>query len=249
MENINIDEVIEIAKKAGQKALEIYNSSFNIEYKGDGSPLTDADLEANKIITSSLKKLYPEIPILSEEGKDIPFEIRKNWELFWLVDPIDGTKEFINKSGEFTVNIALIQKHSPVLGVIYAPVLDKMYSAKKGNGAFVNGEKMPLPKTERPFTVVASKSHRNRETDEYLNTLKNEHENIEFISIGSSLKFCIVAEGNADLYPRFAPTMEWDTGAGDAIIREVGMKTLRIEDMKPVIYNKENLLNPYFIVK
>jgi 3'(2'), 5'-bisphosphate nucleotidase len=249
LENINIDEVIQIARSAGQKALEIYKSSFDVEYKGDGSPVTNADLEVNKIITSSLEKLYPKIPILTEEGKEIPFETRKNWEVFWLVDPIDGTKEFVNKSGEFTVNIALIQKNTPVLGVVYSPVLNKMYSAKKGKGAFLNGEKLPLPTKNRPFTVVSTKSHKNIETEQFLESLKEKHEKIEFVSIGSSLKFCLVAEGSADLYPRFSPTMEWDTGAGDAIIREVGKEVLKIENKMPLTYNKENLLNPDFIVK
>jgi 3'(2'), 5'-bisphosphate nucleotidase len=249
LENINVDEVVQIARKAGERVLEIYNSSFQVEYKNDGTPVTQADLEANKIITSSLKQLYPEIPIISEESEEIPFEVRKNWEFFWLIDPIDGTKEFVKKSGEFTINIALIEKDTPVIGVIYAPVLKKMYSAKKEHGAFLNGEKLPLAKTERPFRVVSTKSHKNRETEKFLDNLKKEQPNLEIIGIGSSLKFCLIAEGSADLYPRFSNIMEWDTGAGDCIVREVGKSVLDFKNSKPLIYNKENLHNPFFIAK
>ena len=250
LDKIELDIIVDIAKLAGDAIIEIYNKDFTIEYKNDKSPLTQADLKANEIICSALLKLYPSIPIMSEENKQVKYEIRENWEYYWCIDPVDGTKEFIKKNGEFTVNIALIHKDTPVLGVVYAPVLEDMYKAKKGKGAFKNNQKLPLLKNSHPkekLTVVASKSHLSQETQSFIDTLDTKE--IEQISKGSSLKLCMVAEGIADIYPRLAPTMEWDTAAADAIVRESGKITYQYDSNQPMIYNKENLLNPWFIVR
>jgi len=230
--------------------MKIYAKDFHVEYKEDSSPLTEADLKSNQIICSELLRLYPNIPILSEENKIVDYEIRKKWEYFWCIDPIDGTKEFVNKNGEFTVNIALIHKNIPVLGVVYAPAIDAMYSAKESEGAFFNNKRLPLKinkdKSEKIY-VLASKSHLSKETQSFINALDSKE--IIQISKGSSLKLCMVAEGEADIYPRLGPTMEWDTAAADAIVREAGKMTYQFESNKPVLYNKENLLNPWFVVK
>ena len=277
--SIRIEDIVTIAKSAGDAIMEIYNRDFSIEYKEDKSPLTEADLASNEIIIKGLNALnstlniqhptFKSIPILSEEGKEISYEERKNWEYFWLIDPIDGTKEFIKKNGEFTVNIALIHKDTPVLGVVYAPALKDMYWAVKGKGAFkaivnddfwmLNDEeqaklikKLPLYHNndhENNLTIVASKSHLSSETQDLIDHLTLNIQHPTFISKGSSLKLVMVAEGSADIYPRLAPTMEWDTAAADAIVRESGKMTYQFENEQPVLYNKENLLNPWFIVK
>ncbi len=250
LKEINLKEIVDIAIDAGKSIMKIYNKDFTIEYKNDKSPLTEADLKANEIICSSLKKLYPNIPIMSEENNQTKYEIRKKWEYYWCIDPIDGTKEFIKKNDEFTVNIALIYKNTPVLGVVYAPAIDEIYKAKKGEGAFKNSKKLPLhvnTKPEEKLSVVASKSHLSQETQEFIDTL--ETNKVEQISKGSSLKLCMVAEGVADIYPRLAPTMEWDTAAADAIVRESGKMTFQFEKNIPMIYNKRDLLNPWFLVK
>jgi len=250
LKSIELKEIVIIAKAAGDAIMKIYEKDFTIEYKDDKSPLTEADTKSNEIICNALQNLYPDIPILSEENKAAPYEERKDWEYFWLIDPIDGTKEFIKKNGEFTVNIALIHKDTPVLGVVYAPALGDMYRAKKGEGAYKNNQKLPLhvnTTPEKKLFVVASKSHLSQETQEFIDKL--ETETIEQVSKGSSLKLCMVAEGVADIYPRLAPTMEWDTGAADAIVRESGKMTYQFENNQAIIYNKENLLNPWFIVK
>ena len=250
LDKINIDEVKDIALEAGKVIMDIYTKDLNVEYKDDKSPLTEADLKSNDIICNSLKKLYPNIPILSEEESQVAYEIRKNWEYYWCIDPIDGTKEFIKKNDEFTVNIALVYKDTPILGVVYAPALDEMYSAKKGSGAFKNGERLPLVVNKKPencLKVVASKSHLSTETQEFIDNL--ETKNIDQVSKGSSLKLCMVATGEADIYPRLAPTMEWDTAAADAIVRESGKMTFQFENNEKVLYNKENLLNPWFVVR
>jgi len=221
LKSIELKGIIKIAQDAGDAIMEIYEKDFTIEYKDDKSPLTEADLKANEIICSSLQKLYPMIPIMSEENKQTDYAIRKNWDYYWCIDPIDGTKEFIKKNDEFTVNIALIHKNSPVLGVVYAPAIDELYYAKKNEGAFKNGIKLPIKINENSkerLYVVASKSHLSKETQNFIDSL--ESENIEQVSKGSSLKLCMVAEGVADIYPRLAPTMEWDTAAADAIVRE-----------------------------
>jgi 3'(2'), 5'-bisphosphate nucleotidase len=269
--NINsllVDAVI-AAKKASDAIVEVYGSTFNVELKGDRSPLTLADRRSHEIISGHLQALEKSLPLLSEEGRDIPYKDRKAWEYYWLVDPLDGTKEFIKKNGEFTVNIALMFRDRPVMGVVLLPVKDILYFAAEEIGAFKisdtlwiknrpslselqgNAQRLPI-KTEggeRTFTAIASRSHLSDETSSYLETLKKEHGGIRTISAGSSLKFCLVAEGTADVYPRFAPTMEWDTAAGQAIVEHAGGAVLKYETGVPLRYNKENLLNPWFIVK
>ena len=250
LDKIDIEDIKTIALEAAEAIMKIYVKDFSIEYKDDKSPLTEADTKANEIICKRLEELYPTIPMMSEENKEVPFDVRKNWEYYWCIDPIDGTKEFIKKNDEFTINIALVHKNTPVLGVVYAPAIDEMYSAKKGYGAFKNNQKLPLfvnPNPEEKLVVVASKSHLSEETQAFIDALDSKE--IEQISKGSSLKLCMVAEGIADIYPRLAPTMEWDTAAADAIVRESGNMTYQYENDKPMIYNKENLLNPWFIVK
>jgi len=254
IENIDIQKINSIAKKAGNEIMKIYQQDFNIDYKSDNSPLTKADIQSNEIIITNLKSVYPDIPILSEENKEIPYKTRKNWEYFWLIDPLDGTKEFVKKNGEFTVNIALIYKDMPVLGVIYTPALDLLYYAQKDRGAFKqekNKKPRRLPIYNHPdndtLKVIVSKSHYNQETKEFVDNLKNQYKKIEFINIGSSLKFCLIAEGKADIYPRLAPTMEWDTAAGQAIVEESKGRITKYKTKESIRYNKQNLLNPYFI--
>lgn len=250
LDKIDIQDIKKIALKAGDEIMKIYKSEFKVEYKDDNSPLTQADIKANEIICSSLKKLYPHIPMLSEENKEVEYEQRKDWEYYWCIDPIDGTKEFIKKNGEFTVNIALIHKDTPVLGVVYAPAIDEMYKAKKGEGAFKNNQKLPIYINNTPkekLVVVSSKLHLSQETQEFIDALDSKE--IEQVSKGSSLKLVMVAEGVADIYPRLAPTMEWDTAAADVVVRESGKITCQFENNKALLYNKENLLNPFFIVK
>lgn len=248
LEKINIEDIKKIALGAGEIIMEIYNKDFSIEYKDDKSPLTEADLKSNELICNSLQKLYPNIPIMSEENKQTDYEIRENWKYYFCVDPIDGTKEFIKKNGEFTVNIALMENNIPVLGVVYAPAIDIMYSAKKGFGAYKNEQKLPIKRDDNKYIIVASKSHMSVETQNYIDTLNTNKEK-ELISMGSSLKLCLVADGSADCYPRVAPTMEWDTAAADAIVRESGKMTYQFETNEPMVYNKKDLLNPNFLVK
>lgn len=253
---------IEASLKAGEAIMKIYESDdFGIETKGDDSPLTKADLAADKIIQDLLAKTN--IPILSEEGKNIPFEDRKNWSQLWIVDPIDGTKEFIKKNGEFTVNIALIEKQKTVLGVVYAPALKDLYFSSKENGSYKinNAESMsikdiitsatslPLQLKKTKYTIVASRSHMSPETETYVTEVRKEQGEVELISKGSSLKIVMVAEGTADCYPRFAPTMEWDTAAGQAICEHAGFDVIDWETKKTMKYNREQLLNKWFLVK
>lgn len=242
--NIDINILVKIAKSAGEKILEVYNSNnFGVEHKKDDSPLTIADTLANEIITSELQKHYPEIPIISEEGKNIPYDDRKSYEYFWLVDPLDGTKEFINRNGDFTVNIALIHKHTPIMGVIYVPVYNTTYHGTVLLGAYKEAnkilEKISVRNKKTELTAVGSRSHSSEEDQKVL----SQYDIKDFTSRGSSLKFCMVAEGLADLYYRGGPTMEWDTAAGHAIVLAAGGK------IEGLTYNKENLLNSSFICK
>ena len=254
VENIDIQKINSIAKKAGDEIIKIYQQDFDVDYKKDNSPLTKADIHSNEVIIKNLENLYPDIPILSEENNEIPYKTRKNWEYFWLIDPLDGTKEFVKKNGEFTVNVALIYKNMPVLGIVYAPELNLLYYAQKDRGAFKQ-EKNKKPQRLPIYNhihndvlkVIVSKSHYNQETKEFVDNLKNQYEKIEFINIGSSLKFCLIAEGKADIYPRLAPTMEWDTAAGQAIIVQSGGRVVNFNNKTPLNYNKESLFNPWFI--
>ena len=253
MEQITlVKQVIKIAKEAGAAIQEIYEGSagMEIEKKSDDSPLTIADRTANKIICDALEKLPVRYPIISEENKAISYEDRKNFEYCWLVDPLDGTKEFIKRNGEFTVNIALIHQQEIVLGVVYASDRDEMYWAVKGEGAFqvVNDQDVRL--SAQDFTmkdeglkIVCSRSHLNEGTQAFVDELAKP----ELVATGSSLKFLIIAAGKAHVYPRLAPTMEWDTGAAQIILEEAGGSVIDHNTQKKLLYNKENLLNPHFV--
>lgn len=241
---------ITAVEAAGEEILDVYHSNdFQTAHKDDNSPLTLADTRSHHKIVDVLDTSG--IPVLSEEGKNIDYADRKNWEYLWLVDPLDGTKEFIKRNGEFTVNIALVQDGDPILGVVSVPVTGELYFATAGHGAFLkmNGTvtqltvRAPVDQKKTGLKVVASRSHMNEETEAFVKKLDNP----TLISAGSSLKFMRVATGEADLYPRYIPSMEWDTAAADIIVREVGLQTLAIPGNQPLRYNKENLLNPYFI--
>ncbi len=262
MNNSLLEIALKASLAAGKRIMEIYdNEDFEVEAKGDDSPLTKADLASHEIIMEYLKET--DIPVLSEEGKDLSYEERKAWKRLWIVDPIDGTKEFIKKNGEFTVNIALVVDQAPVLGVIYVPALQELYYAEKKTGSFKlegithfssleditsKAQRLPLTTNSKQYTVVASKSHLSPETVEYIKSLEKEHGEVASISKGSSLKLCMVAEGQADCYPRFAPTMEWDTAAGQAICMYAGKTVTDYTSKASMLYNRENLLNNWFLV-
>ncbi len=278
------------AIKAGNAILSIYNDEkrdLQTEAKADDSPLTIADRRAHEIIVQELEATG--LPVLSEEGIHLPYAERKKWTRFWLVDPLDGTREFINRNGEFTVNIALIERNRPVMGVICVPVTGLVYLGVMGEGVWRSSKTSEtlgtLEKWERlgasgtseapetlgalekwesvgasgtsetsggksgALVVLGSRSHMSSETQEYIEDLKARHGEVEFVPVGSSLKFCLMAEGKADIYPRLGKTMEWDTAAGQAIAEAAGKQVLRIDNGKPLRYNKENLQNPYFVVK
>lgn len=252
---------IHAALEAGKEIRKIYDTDFSVEQKEDQSPLTLADQSAHNIISGILKE--SEIPVLSEEGKHMDFQQRSAWDSLWIVDPLDGTKEFVKKNGEFTVNIALVKAGVPILGVVYVPVSGDLYYSAETMGAFKVesilehqdevldlGCKLPLSvHNERDvYVAVGSRSHASDETQKYFEALSEEHGRIQILSKGSSLKLCMVAEGAADVYPRFAPTMEWDTAAGHAVCRHAGCEVIQYEINQPLRYNKENLLNPWFLV-
>lgn len=254
-------QIINAVSRAGRAILDIYGSDdFGVEIKSDESPLTKADKAANEILMEALKEF--DIPILSEEGKDISYSDRKDWKEFWLVDPLDGTKEFIKKNGEFTINVAKVFRGEAWLGFVYVPVTGDFYLGINQQMAFkfslTAGDQIKeLPsktkiikvsKPEDSLVVVASRSHFNEETEAFVNELKKKYSKIDFISKGSSLKLVEVAEGTAHIYPRFGPTMEWDTAAAHAVVLAAGGK-VETPEGKALLYNKENLLNPYFIVQ
>ncbi|PLA75529.1 3'(2'),5'-bisphosphate nucleotidase [Hydrogenovibrio sp. SC-1] len=266
LDQIDITDIISIAKEAGEVIMTVYVQDFQVAFKADESPLTEADQKSNQVIEAGLKKISDtlgvNIPILSEEGRDIPYEERKSWTTFWLVDPLDGTKEFVKRNDEFTVNIALIHNNTPVLGVVYTPALGQLYYAKQGDGAFkserINSNivthTLPIASERKPgeLKIVASKSHLSKETEQFIDDLAKQGHKITLESIGSSLKLCLVAEGKADIYPRLGPTMEWDTGAAHAIVNEAGFSLQKFtfeHGYEPHLYNKENLLNDWFVVK
>ncbi len=250
---------------AGREILEVYSGpDFAVETKTDQTPLTQADRRAHRAISEGLASSG--LPLLSEEGRDVPFAERRKWPLFWLVDPLDGTKEFIKKNDEFTVNIALIREGTPVLGIVLAPALDILYAGCEGWGAFRieqashfqaswagslarAGTRLPRPRKPGPYRIVASRSHLTPETLAYVEAEKKRRGKIELVPIGSSLKLGLVAEGSADIYPRLGPTMEWDIAAGDAVARAAGCRVVRADDGGPLLYNKDSLLNPSFIVR
>lgn len=240
--------VREIAEEAGRAILDVYHGEIKVEHKADDSPLTAADLAAHEIIQKRLAELTPEIPQLSEEGGDTPFATRRQWSQYWLIDPLDGTKEFINRNGQFTVNIALIEDGVPVLGVVNAPELDASWAAAEGAGAHkhadgkTHGLKVAQADTSCP-RVLTSKSHRGEEVDALLARMPD----FEPVSMGSSLKFCVVAEAEADFYPRLGPTSEWDTGAGHAVLRIAGGEVIDTQGATLRYNQKESILNPYFL--
>lgn len=266
MRHNDLLNAIHAAMAGGKAILDIYGSAdFGIETKADNSPLTLADRAAHACIQKRLQDT--EHPILSEEGRGIPHDERRHWTTFWLVDPLDGTKEFIKRNGEFTVNIALIDNGSPVLGVVYAPVLDTLYFAAKGAGAYKLGMastyagrplgemvaascSLPCAQPEGGvYTIVGSRSHQTPEFAVFVSEREKEHEGVSVRSIGSSLKICLVAEGSANVYPRLGPTMEWDTAAGHAVAARAGCAVVRVDTGEPLAYNKPELLNPFFIVE
>ena len=244
--------------------MKVYNSDHNVTYKDDLSPLTDADTASNRIIVDSLKSIS-DYPLISEEEKEVLYETRKNYDAYWLIDPLDGTKEFVKRNGEFTVNIALIEAGVPIMGVVYAPVIETLYYASEDEGAFkcenvnvsieqneISKNAVRLINPKIPLTtkisIVASKSHLSPETQDFIDSMKQIYKEVDLKSKGSSLKLCMVAEGSANVYPRFAPTMEWDTAAGHAVCRIAGYQVNEYPVGTPLKYNKENLLNPWFIV-
>jgi 3'(2'), 5'-bisphosphate nucleotidase len=262
-------EAIRAAIMAGQAILEVYRTDFQVQDKADHTPLTLADQRSHRIISAALKPLG--LPLLSEEGREIPWQTRSAWDTLWVVDPLDGTKEFIKRNDEFTVNIALVENRTPVLGVIYVPVAGTLYFALREMGAFKltgfgrggdarlddpaalaallqDARRLPLAGTPGAvFTIAGSRSHGTGELARFVEDQRRRHAAIEFISAGSSLKFCLVAEGKADIYPRFGPTSEWDTAAGQAIVSASGGSVVDQETGRPLAYNKQDLLNPWFL--
>lgn len=260
LDHIDIHGLLHTARQAGDAIMNIYRQDFDVWRKEDGSPLTQADQCSHEIIHHYLSTHYS-LPILSEESENVPYKERKNWSQFWMVDPLDGTKEFIHKRREFTVNIALIENQKPVLGVIYAPVFEEMYYAISGRGCFFQYKnhhlristsptldfqnKIITNPTNKHVKLILSRSH--NDGFHLADYMQQDHYTIQSIAMGSSLKFCRVAEGNVDINIRMKPTMEWDTAAGQIILEEAGHKLVQYENEKPLMYNKENLVNPYFI--
>ena len=243
-----LPRVSRLSEAAGQAILEIYRQDqIQVRDKADSSPLTEADLAAHRLILRGLQDLTPGIPVLSEESGGIPYPERRQWPQFWLVDPLDGTREFIGRNDQFTVNIALVEAGIPILGVVHAPALGLTYSAAQGLGAYKGEDPIRArPPAQAPLQVVASRSHRNPETEQLLERLRRRYGSLEVKSVGSALKFCLVAEGSAHLYPRFGPTMEWDTAAAHCIVEQAGGS---VTDLKgdPLRYNKPDLHNPLFV--
>lgn len=269
-----MDRAMAAAFSAGREILDVYSRPINVELKDDRSPLTEADKRAHAAIAKELARTG--LPLLSEEGKALPAAERQAWGMYWLVDPLDGTKEFIKRNGEFTVNIALMARdgepagalgsHRPVAGVLYVPVKDILYFAWQGGGSYrlekasaagagtiqdaaARAARLPMQGKRSSFTIVASRSHASPETDAYIKEMERKHGQVETVSMGSALKICLVAEGAADAYPRYAPTMEWDTAAGHAIVDEAGRKLSDVSTGAPMRYNKHELVNQWFIVE
>jgi 3'(2'), 5'-bisphosphate nucleotidase len=258
-----LEKAVQAAIEAGKAIMEVYATEFDIETKEDNSPLTIADTRANEIITRMLAP--SNLPVVSEEGKSIPYHKRETWQRFWLIDPLDGTKEFINRNNEFTVNIALIDHGKPVMGIVYAPVMDLLYIGDQ-NGAWKKEQastdplllansdalkaaslRLPLTNHLSGYTIVASRSHLNEQTTAFINQVKKEHNEIRIISRGSSLKLCMIAEGMADVYPRFGITSEWDIAAGHALILAAGGRVVSTVDTTELSYNTPGMENPPFI--
>ncbi len=262
------------ALKASEAVLKVYRSEFEVNDKPDRSPITEADRRSHRIITRELSRHARSgpFPVLSEEGRDISYSVRRNWKHFWLIDPLDGTKEFIKRNDEFTINIALIEENKPVLGVVYAPVFDLLYFGIKGIGSFLaegvaDGKtvrgilegarklaripviRFPSRSSEAGIRVACSRSHRSPEFEDFIEELKDSYREVELVPMGSALKMCLVAEGRADIYPRLGTTMEWDTAAAQAVLNEVGKRVYRFNSEEELVYNKRNLKNNWFIVR
>ena len=265
MRSKKLKELLEVSInasiKGGYTIMDVYQSDFPFEIKEDNSPLTLADKKCNQVIENVLT--HTNIPILSEEGSRITYEKRKKWTYFWLVDPLDGTKEFIKKNGEFTVNIALIYNGSPIMGVVYIPVKKELYFAMQGLGSYkvkinsvisnldnllLEADKLPIDYKRDNYVIVGSRSHMSVETKDFFKQKKKEHRDVAILEVGSSLKLCMVAEGKADVYPRYSPTMEWDTAAGHAIVKYSGFSVKKYNSSDDIVYNKKNLINPWFLV-
>ncbi len=269
-----VDAGVEAALAAGEQIMEVYGSAFDVELKDDRSPLTEADKRAHLAIAKILERTG--LPVLSEEGRSISPEERQKWKRYWLVDPLDGTKEFVKRNGEFTVNIALMQRDDeptgplgaavPIAGILYVPVKQVLYFAWQGGGAYrqsgvatleedaayeraAKSTRLPLSRPDQPYTIVASRSHQSAETEAFIRNAEKEHGKVQLTSMGSALKICLVAEGAADVYPRYAPTMEWDTAAGHAIANEAGHRLIDVSTNAPMRYNKHELVNNWFIVQ
>ena len=244
-----LEHVIVLARDAGERIMAVYRSDFRVGAKDDRSPLTAADLASHHCLVEGLQALRPQYPVLSEESAEVPFEVRAEWETYWLIDPLDGTKEFVKRNGEFTVNVALVHRHVPVLGVVYAPAKDLAYFASEGCGAFRQIEDLEPQALHvsagaaNPVRVVGSRSHGTIALGLYLSRL-GEH---ELVSIGSSLKLCLVAEGSADLYPRIGLTSEWDTAAAHCVVKEAGGDVADLSGTALRYNTKESILNPYFL--
>lgn len=246
-----IEPTVAMARDAGDAILKVYATDFDVQEKADDSPLTQADLASHLRIVAGLRQLTPDIPIISEEDGLPDFAVRSSWQTYWLIDPLDGTKEFVNRNDEFTVNIALIHEHRPLLGVVHVPVLNKTYTGCEGVGAHMrsgDGEPHAIAVSQtssKPVRVVGSRSHRGNSLDAYLDAIGD----YEMVPMGSSLKFCVIAEGGADIYPRLGPTSEWDTAAAQAVVEQAGGAVLEL-DGRPLAYNrKEDILNPWFMVR
>jgi 3'(2'), 5'-bisphosphate nucleotidase len=243
-----VEPLLALARQAGAAIMRVYSEDFAVSHKDDRTPLTEADMASHNLIVAGLAKLAPEIPVLSEESANVPWEERSRWERYWLVDPLDGTREFINKNGEFTVNIALIEFGEPLLGIVYAPALDEMYYGVRGVGAFVCDGDSRVPIAVRrpavsPLRVAASRSHLDLRSSATIDRMGD----TTLLGMGSSLKFCRMAEARLDVYPRFAPTSEWDTAAGQCVLECAGGAVLTL-DGAPLRYNtKDSLLNPHFL--
>jgi len=260
-QQLMLDKIKSIAVEAGRAIMHIYDTmpdDIGVQKKSDDSPLTKADLASNAVIVAGLEKHFPDIPIISEENKNKSYDERKHWNTVWVVDPLDGTKEFIKRNGEFTVNIALVKDGKPILGVVYVPATETLYYGSQGHGAWKEdsqGNRSHLSNTKGHYstldqvTVVASRSHLSEAVEAFVEDLKASGKEVTFLSAGSSLKFCLVAEGKADVYPRLAPTMEWDTAAAQAVCLEAGRRVIQHDTKEDLTYNREDMLNPWFIVE
>lgn len=249
-----LEHVVSTAVEAGRRILDVYEKTFDVDHKDDGSPLTDADRAAHALIAERLAALTPGVPVLSEESAKTEYATRAGWQRFWLVDPLDGTREFVKRNGEFTVNIALIEQGAPTLGVVYVPVSGVCYLAQRGRGAWKEkGGCDRQPIRVRAYRggkarVVTSRSHRGEHVDRFLQRLQEREGDYETVDLGSSLKLCLVAEGAADFYPRLGPTSEWDTAAAQCVVEAAGGQVTDLAG-KPLVYNKPDILNPWFMVR